>query len=181
MHVLSVPTTCRYKHCSWRPYHCFAGYQREADNCKYTVLANFEIFLIVFLLAFQWARLQKILIFSIFFLNQGKNVYIFIIYINPFSKMLQIWKYLLDIYIPFFLIKKRTFWQENKTKNKQTKKRKIYIYIYIWEVCVSIFPLYSARYIEVERDIHWDRQKTKRSYFHSYKPVSWLLIHQGIS
>ena len=134
MHVLSVPTTCRYKHYSWRPYHCFAGYQREADNCKYTVLANFEIFLIVFLLAFQWARLQKILIFSIFFLNQGKNVYIFIIYINPFSKMLQIWKYILNIHISFFFIKKRIFCQENKTKNKQTKnkqtkKRKIYIYM----------------------------------------------------
>ena len=139
--------------------------------------------MIVFLLAFQWARLQKILIFSIFFLNQGKNVYIFIIYINPFSKMLQIWKYLLDIYIYLFFSSRRELF-DKKTKqktNKQKKGKYIYIYIYIWEVCVSIFPLYSARYIEVERDIHWDRQKTKRSYFHSYKPVSWLLIHQGIS
>ena len=30
----------------------------------------------------------------------------------------------------------------------------IYIYIYIEEVCVSIFPNYSARYVEVERDIY---------------------------
>ena len=30
----------------------------------------------------------------------------------------------------------------------------IYIYIYTWEVCISIFPQYSARYIEVERDIY---------------------------
>ena len=37
----------------------------------------------------------------------------------------------------------------------------IYIYIYIEEVCVSIFPNYSARYVKVERDIYWDREKTE--------------------
>ena len=30
----------------------------------------------------------------------------------------------------------------------------MYIYRYRWEVCISIFPQYSARYIEVERDIY---------------------------
>ena len=46
-------------------------------------------------------------------------------------------------------------------------------YIYIQEVCVLIFPFYSARYVEVERDIGCDiGKKTERLYFYPYKPVS---------
>ena len=57
----------------------------------------------------------------------------------------------------------------------------IYIYIYIQEVCVLIFPFYSAQYVEVERDICCDRgKKTERLYFHPYKPVSQLLTRQGV-
>ena len=37
-----------------------------------------------------------------------------------------------------------------------------------------------ARYVEVELDVYWDREKTERVYFHPYKPVSWLLTHRGI-
>ena len=40
----------------------------------------------------------------------------------------------------------------------------IYIYIYIQEVCVLIFPFYSARYVEVECDICCDRGKKQRDY-----------------
>ena len=28
---------------------------------------------------------------------------------------------------------------------------------------VLIFPLYSARYVEVDRDIYWDREKNKQT------------------
>ena len=38
---------------------------------------------------------------------------------------------------------------------------KIYIYIYIGSLCFD-FPQYSAQYVEVERDIYWEREKTKR-------------------
>ena len=57
----------------------------------------------------------------------------------------------------------------------------IYIYIYVWirSLCL-IFPFYSARYVEVELDVYWDREKTEREYFHPYKSVSWLLTHKGI-
>ena len=39
----------------------------------------------------------------------------------------------------------------------------IYIYLYIY-ICVFIYL---------------DREKTKRLFFHPYKPVSWLFTHQG--
>ena len=56
----------------------------------------------------------------------------------------------------------------------------IYIYMYVWigSLCL-IFPFYSARYVELELDIYWDREKTERVYFHPYRPVSWLLSHLG--
>ena len=56
-----------------------------------------------------------------------------------------------------------------------------YIYIYVWirSLCL-IFPFYSARYVEEELDVYWDREKTEREYFHPYKSVSWLLTHKGI-
>ena len=36
--------------------------------------------------------------------------------------------------------------------------------MYIKEVCVLIFPFYSARYVEVERNICCDRGKKQRDY-----------------
>ena len=136
MHVLSVPTTCRYKHCSWRPYHCFAGYQREADNCKYTVLANFEIFLIVFLLAFQWARLQKILIFSIFFFkSRKKRVYIYYIY-KPVFKNAPNLKISIRYIYTFFSHQEENFLTRKQNKKQTNKKKeKKYIYIYMGSLC----------------------------------------------
>ena len=68
-------------------------------------------------------------------------------------------------------------------RKKKKKKKNIYIYIYIYMRSVFwFFSLFNARYVEVERDIYWDREKIKRLYlyFHPYKPVSWLLTHQGI-
>ena len=47
------------------------------------------------------------------------------------------------------------------------------IYIYIQEVCVLIFPFYSARYVEVERDICCDRGKKQRDY--TFIPTSLFL------
>ena len=55
----------------------------------------------------------------------------------------------------------------------------IHTYVWIGSLCL-IFPFYSARYVEVELDVYWDREKTERVYFHPYKPVSWLLTHEGI-
>ena len=46
-------------------------------------------------------------------------------------------------------------------------------YIYIQEVCVLIFPFYSARYVEVERDICCDRGKKQRDY--TFIPTSLFL------
>ena len=48
-----------------------------------------------------------------------------------------------------------------------------YIYIYKQEVCVLIFPFYSARYVEVERDICCDRGKKQRDY--TFIPTSLFL------
>lgn len=33
----------------------------------------------------------------------------------------------------------------------------LYIFLYTWKSVFWFFPLYSARYVEVERDIYWDR------------------------
>ena len=54
---------------------------------------------------------------------------------------------------------------ENKKKQKKNKNIYIYIYIYIYieEVFVLIFPFYSARYVEVERDICCDRGKNRET------------------
>ena len=48
------------------------------------------------------------------------------------------------------------------------------VYIYIWEVCILIISLYGAWYVEVECTIYWGRKKTKRLYFHPYKPEKYI-------
>ena len=59
------------------------------------------------------------------------------------------------------------------------KKIYIYIYIYIGGLCID-FSVYSARYVEVEPIYVAIGEKTGKLYFHPYKPVSLLLIHQGM-
>ena len=58
-------------------------------------------------------------------------------------------------------------------------KKNIYIYIYIGGLCID-FSVYSARYVEVEPIYVAIGEKTGKLYFHPYKPVSLLLIHQGM-
>ena len=41
----------------------------------------------------------------------------------------------------------------------------------------GILRMYIYIYIN---NIYWGNKKTKRLYFHPYKPVSWFLTHQGI-
>ena len=55
------------------------------------------------------------------------------------------------------------------------KKKKIYIYI--GGLCID-FSVYSARYVEVEPIYVAIGEKTGKLYFHPYKPVSLLLVHQ---
>ena len=52
-------------------------------------------------------------------------------------------------------------------------------YIYIGGLCIY-FSVYSARYVEVEPIYVAIGEKTGKLYFHPYKPVSLLLIHQGM-
>ena len=59
------------------------------------------------------------------------------------------------------------------------KKKKKNIYIYIGGLCID-FSVYSARYVEVEPIYVAIGEKTGKLYFHPYKPVSLLLIHQGM-
>ena len=89
-----------------------------------------------------------------FFKSRKKRVYIYYIY-KPVFKNAPNLKISIRYIYTFFSHQEENFLTRKQNK-KQTNKKKenIYIYIYIWEVCVSIFPLYSARYIEVERDIH---------------------------
>ena len=37
-----------------------------------------------------------------------------------------------------------------------------YVYICMYEVCILIFPFYSAQYVGVERDVYCDRRKRQR-------------------
>ena len=82
-------------------------------------------------------------------------------------------------HLRLIILKIRNNTSRQKKKKKIKKKKNIYIYMrsVFW-----FFSLFNARYVEVERDIYWDREKIKRLYlyFHPYKPVSWLLTHQGI-
>ena len=129
MHVLSVPTTCRYKHCSWRPYHCFAGYQREADNCKYTVLANFEIFFDRFFTCVSVGTITEDSYFQYFFFkSRKKRVYIYYIY-KPVFKNAPNLKISIKYIYTFFSHQEENFLTRKQNK-KQTNKKKENIYIY---------------------------------------------------
>ena len=44
--------------------------------------------------------------------------------------------------------------------------------MYVFEVCVLIFPLYNARYVEVERDIYWDMENNRDYTFRDESIVS---------
>ena len=59
------------------------------------------------------------------------------------------------------------------------RPKKKYIYIYIGGLYID-FSVYSARYVEVEPIYVAIGEKTGKLYFHPYKPVSLLLIHQGM-
>ena len=54
----------------------------------------------------------------------------------------------------------------------------MYIYRYRWEVCISIFPQYSARYIEVEIYIELGKKNKETSL--SSSVVSFFFLSQYI-
>lgn len=58
-----------------------AGYQREADNCKYTVLANFDIFLIVFFTCVSVGTITEDSYFQYFFFKIKEKTCIYLLYI----------------------------------------------------------------------------------------------------
>ena len=48
------------------------------------------------------------------------------------------------------------------TENRCVLFTSLIMYIYVCEVCILIFPFYSARYVGVERDVYCDRRKRQR-------------------
>ena len=48
----------------------------------------------------------------------------------------------------------------NATLTDKLKYLDRFVYLYILEICVLIFPKYSAQNIEVERDVHRQKKKT---------------------